>query len=59
VAATAYTSLDDPAAALQECASGRELIDAGFPEDVAIAAEVDASNTVPVLDGPAFTNVGS
>jgi len=59
VAAAAFTALDDPAAALRDCASGRELIDAGFAEDVEIAAEVDSSRAVPVLDGPAFTNLGS
>jgi 2-phosphosulfolactate phosphatase len=36
-------------AALSDCASGRELIDLGFAEDVAIAAEVDQSGTVPLL----------
>lgn len=34
---------------LSRCASGRELIDAGFGADVAIAAALDASPVVPVL----------
>jgi 2-phosphosulfolactate phosphatase len=37
------------ATALGECASGRELIGNGYPSDVAIAAEVDATGAVPVL----------
>ncbi|MET9275297.1 2-phosphosulfolactate phosphatase [Kribbella sp. NPDC003557] len=40
---------------LHECAGGRELTQYGFPEDVAIAAEVDGSRSVPVLlDGRLF-----
>ena len=35
--------------ALQCCASGRELIDAGYPGDVDVAAELDDSASVPVL----------
>jgi len=35
--------------ALQCCASGRELIDAGYPGDVDLAAELDDSASVPVL----------
>jgi 2-phosphosulfolactate phosphatase len=31
------------------CASGRELLDAGFAEDVAIAGEVDVAGVVPLL----------
>ena len=34
---------------LTECPSGAELADRGFLEDVRIAAEVDASDVVPVL----------
>lgn len=34
---------------LEACASGRELIDLGFGDDVRIAAEVDVSDHVPVL----------
>jgi 2-phosphosulfolactate phosphatase len=34
---------------LPDCAGGRELTQYGFPEDVAIAAEVDSSRSVPVL----------
>jgi 2-phosphosulfolactate phosphatase len=34
---------------LPDCAGGRELTQYGFPEDVAIAAEVDSSRLVPVL----------
>lgn len=44
----------DLAGRLWECASGRELIDKGFAEDVAIAAEFDATTVVPVLRGDAF-----
>jgi 2-phosphosulfolactate phosphatase len=39
---------------LHTCASGRELVDLGFPTDVAVAAEIDASDVVPVLRGDAF-----
>ncbi|MEV0282869.1 2-phosphosulfolactate phosphatase [Kribbella sp. NPDC050820] len=50
-AAAAY---DDVAAELpnllHECAGGRELTQYGFPQDVAIAAELDSSNSVPVLE---------
>ncbi|GAA5140807.1 hypothetical protein GCM10023340_01550 [Nocardioides marinquilinus] len=40
--------------ALLACASGRELVDVGFADDVRTAAEHDASTVVPVLDGEAF-----
>ena len=36
-------------AALRACASGRELVEQGWPQDVDVAAEVDASERVPVL----------
>ena len=39
---------------LHACASGQELVAAGFPEDVAIAAELDESDAVPVLVADAF-----
>jgi 2-phosphosulfolactate phosphatase len=42
------------AAQLAGCASGRELIEDGFAEDVAIAAELDGSVGVPVLAGGRF-----
>ena len=41
---------------LEACASGRELIDVGFSDDVRIAAEVDESVQVPVLVEGAFVN---
>ncbi|MGN6253136.1 MAG: 2-phosphosulfolactate phosphatase [Marmoricola sp.] len=34
---------------LHACASGLELVEDGFAEDVAVAAELDASQVVPVL----------
>ena len=40
---------------LAACASGRELIDSGWPDDVAIAGELDASSSVPVLTEGAFS----
>ncbi len=36
-------------AGLRGCASGLELIEGGFADDVAIAAELDAGTTVPLL----------
>jgi 2-phosphosulfolactate phosphatase len=43
------------ATALAECPSGRELVDAGWPQDVAVAAELDASPAVPLLVDGAFS----
>jgi phosphosulfolactate phosphohydrolase-like enzyme len=42
-------------AAVSGCASGRELIEGGFGDDVAIAAEIGACLVVPVLADGAFT----
>jgi 2-phosphosulfolactate phosphatase len=39
---------------LAACTSGRELVETGFPEDVTVAAELDASSVVPVLSGEAY-----
>lgn len=42
---------------LHDCAGGRELTQYGLPEDVAIAAEVDSSRSVPVLlDGKLYAS---
>lgn len=43
---------------LAECASGRELIDAGYPDDIDIASDLDADTAVPLLRGNAFTLAG-
>ena len=42
------------AAQLRASSSGRELVSAGFGQDVAIAAELDTSGSVPVLAGDRF-----
>ena len=39
---------------LRDCAGGRELAAAGFADDVEVAAQVDASDVVPVLEGDTF-----
>lgn len=52
-AVAAFETADIPEA-LFACASGRELVDAGFDADVEIAAAVDASDAVPVLGGGSF-----
>jgi 2-phosphosulfolactate phosphatase len=57
-AATAYHHTEDIKAAVTNCASGRELIEGGFPQDVAVATELDATTTVPVLKDGAFTPAG-
>src|SRR5262245_42535737 len=41
---------------LRECASGRELREHGFAEDVELAAQCGVSNSVPILEGVAFVS---
>jgi 2-phosphosulfolactate phosphatase len=41
--------------ALQSTSSGRELIGWGYPEDVELAAELDADEGVPILERGAFS----
>lgn len=49
-AAAAYRELkDEIAPMLRECLSGQELIAAGFPDDVELAAQEDVSAAVPAL----------
>ncbi|HEY7176754.1 MAG TPA: 2-phosphosulfolactate phosphatase [Micromonosporaceae bacterium] len=55
VALAALAALPDPVAAVRGCVSGRILVGRGFGEDVDVAVDLDASATVPILDGPAFT----
>lgn len=43
---------------LHDCAGGRELTAYGYADDVAIAAELNASKSVPVLRGAAFQHAG-
>jgi 2-phosphosulfolactate phosphatase len=39
---------------LFDCASGRELIELGFETDVSVAAELNQSHSVPILQGECF-----
>ncbi|SUF09145.1 2-phosphosulfolactate phosphatase [Rhodococcus gordoniae] len=55
-AASWYSIRDRVGGALEHCASGQELIAAGYPTDVGIAAEVDTSRSVPVLENDRFVN---
>jgi 2-phosphosulfolactate phosphatase len=43
---------------LQTCASGRELIEIGFADDVRLAAELDVGATVPAFTSGAFRAYG-
>ena len=59
LAVAAYDAVrGDVVSALHGCASGRELATGGFGRDVDLAAEVDASDVVPVLQGEAFVDAG-
>lgn len=55
-AAAAFQGTSYAGQALAGGASGRELAESGFGEDVAVAAEQGASTVVPVLTEGAFTN---
>jgi 2-phosphosulfolactate phosphatase len=54
VAMTAYDALRDVPAALHDCASGRELVAAGYGGDVWVAAEVGSSGVLPLLRSASF-----
>ena len=43
---------------LKQSGSGRELIQRGFPNDVALASMLDASQTVPTLINDAYIQLG-
>ncbi len=45
---------DDLPRQLAQCASGREIATAGFPEDVAMATELDVSTAVPLFVTPGW-----
>jgi len=45
---------DNLTAAIKACGSARELTAVGFPDDVRVAAELDASDMVPELIGRSF-----
>ena len=58
-AARLWRATPDPTATVRDSTSGRELTTAGWPDDVTIAVDVDATDTVARLvddgAGPAFT----
>lgn len=54
-----YAVQNDLPQTLAACGSGRELIARGFTEDITIAAQLNISSTVPILDGEgAFVSHG-
>ena len=58
VAQSAYRTVEaDIAAAVTACASGQELVDGGFEQDVAIAGQLDVTDRVPVLTAGAFAHL--
>lgn len=44
---------------LRQCGSGKELIERGYPEDVHLAAQLNASASAPILIDGAFVEAGS
>jgi 2-phosphosulfolactate phosphatase len=57
VARAAYLGTHDIAGVVRTAISGRELVDSGFGDDVAVATQVGADLTVPLLQSGAFTSV--
>jgi 2-phosphosulfolactate phosphatase len=55
VTLAALAALPDPVAAVRGSVSGRILVERGFAADVDVAVEVDASTTVPLLEGGFFS----
>ena len=60
VARAAYLDLKNEIAdTFRACQSGRELIDAGFPDDVEIAAQEDVSASVPALQDGRYRDLAA
>lgn len=57
-AVTLWKGTEDPTDSIAGTASGRELVETGFVDDVTIASEVDATDVVPVLLDGAFVPLG-
>ncbi|GGM11536.1 2-phosphosulfolactate phosphatase [Promicromonospora citrea] len=57
-AATLWKGTKDVADHVGGSASGRELLDSGFADDVTIATDLDATDVVPVLMDGAFVPLG-
>lgn len=54
-AEAAYRAMGrSPLNALRSCASGRELVDDGYGDEISVAAEVGRSRVVPVMSGDSF-----
>ncbi|MFD3657722.1 2-phosphosulfolactate phosphatase [Streptomyces sp. NPDC058620] len=56
--AACFEATSDVIAAVTTSASGQELTDGGFADDVRIATELDDCDTVPILTNGAFTAAG-
>ena len=57
MAASAYTSVEkDLVRTLKTCSSGKELIERGFESDVELAAQLNCSESIPVLKDEAYVN---
>lgn len=55
LAAAAFRAVEERLhAELRACASGRELVEAGFGDDLDLAAELDVADVVPVLEAGEF-----
>ena len=50
-----FESSRDLAGTLQKCASGIELSERGFSDDVAMAAQIDVDGRASLLKGGAFS----
>jgi 2-phosphosulfolactate phosphatase len=60
IAQAAFLSVESRLeATLRACSSGRELIERGFEQDVRLAAQLDASDTVPALRDGAYQHGSS
>jgi 2-phosphosulfolactate phosphatase len=57
-ARAAYEATQSIPDAVRRCASGVELVTAGFGDDVEVAVEIDAGTAVPVLIDGAFRRDG-
>ncbi|MFF4185438.1 2-phosphosulfolactate phosphatase [Streptomyces sp. NPDC001691] len=53
---TSFCDTLDVVDAVTNCSSGRELVQEGFSDDVAVATELDAASVVPVLINGAFAS---